>query len=213
MNFSPGAKSTKLINAVARKRQSWTGDGERLPGVISAMAVTEQDPGAQTRVFDLRPNAGVYWRQTVIIFAIFAVVCMSVALAFTAAGFWPILPFAGAEIIALGTALYVSARPGRYREVIRVEPAWLRVEKGYRQPEQIWRFQRVWTTVDLIPSPRRLHPARLIIRSAGEQVECGAFLTDDERASLASVLGDCVGPMGAAEHQVEDGAGADREGA
>lgn len=161
------------------------------------MAMTRRDTAEDERLFDLRPNAGVYWRQTLVIFLMLSVVCLGVATAFAFAGFWPILPFAGLEVVALGAALYVSARRGDYREVIRVGPERIRIEKGRRTPEQTWEFSRAWSTVELQRSPLRLHPARLLIRSGGDQVECGAFLTDEERESLASELIECIGPMAA----------------
>ncbi|MDN3516199.1 DUF2244 domain-containing protein [Aquisalimonas lutea] len=159
------------------------------------MAMTRTETAADTRLFDLRPNAGVYWQQTLVIFLMFSAVCLGVAIAFTVAGFWPILPFAGLEVVALGAALYVSARRGDYREVIRVGPDRVRVEKGRRQPEQTWEFRRAWSAVELQRSPVQWYPARLVIRSGADQVECGAFLNDEERESLAAELTGCIGPM------------------
>lgn len=162
-----------------------------------AMAMTRSDSVHDARLFELRPNAGLYWRQTLIIFLMLSAVCLGIAIAFAFAGFWPILPFAGLEIMALGAALYVSARRGNYREVIRVTPSRVLVEKGWRHPEQAWEFQRAWCEVELQRSPLRWYPARLIIRSGVEQVECGAFLTDEERETLAEELVECIGPMAA----------------
>ncbi len=168
------------------------------------MAMTRSESAEDERLFDLRPNAGVYWRQTLVIFLMLSAVCLGVATAFALAGFWPILPFAGLEVLALGTALYVSARRGDYREIIRVGPERIRIEKGRRQPEQIWEFSRAWSTVELQRSPLRLHPARLVIRSGGDRVECGAFLTDEERESLAMELVRCIGPMAAGGSRAAD---------
>lgn len=159
------------------------------------MALTRDETPDQSRLFELRPNAGVYWRQTLMIFLVLSAVCLGVGVAFAFAGFWPILPFAGLEVIALGTALYVSARRGVYREVIRVGPDQVRIEKGRQTPERVWEFRRSWTRVELQRSPLRWYPARLLIRSGGDQVECGAFLTDEERESLAQELLECIGPM------------------
>lgn len=163
------------------------------------MALTTSDATGPCRLFDLRPNAGVYWRQTLVIFLVLSVVCLGVGVAFAFAGFWPILPFAGAEVVALGAALYVSARRGDYREVIRVSAEEVSVEKGRRVPDQTWAFRRAWSAVELQRSPLRWYPARLIIRSGSDAVECGAFLTDEERESLARELMDCIGPMASAD--------------
>lgn len=171
------------------------------------MAVMRSESVGQTRLFHLRPNAGIYWRQTLVIFVILSSVCLLVGVAFAFAGFWPILPFAGLEVMALGAALYYSARRGSYSEVIRVGPDRVRIEKGRRQPEQTWDFDLAWSAAELQRSPLRWYPARLIIRSGGDRVECGAFLTDEERESLAKELLDCIGPMAARGGHPSQGAG------
>ncbi len=159
------------------------------------MATTRGEGADQERVFELRPNAGVYWKQTLAIFIALSVVCLGIAIAFTAAGFWPILPFAGLEIAALGAALYISARRGQYREVIRVRAREVVIEAGWREPEEVRSLPRFWCTVELRPSARRWYPARLVLRSGSDEVECGSFLTDEERSSLAEELRASIGPM------------------
>lgn len=136
----------------------------------------------------LRPNCGLYWRTTLWVYVGLSTICLGIALGFTLMGFWPILPFAGLELAALGIALYVSARRGRCREVIRICGDEVRVEKGVRGPEQSWVFDIARSEVMLLASPHCWYPSRLLIRSRGATVELGAFLTDEERASLATEL-------------------------
>jgi uncharacterized membrane protein len=157
------------------------------------MAMTEST--AAERCFVLRPDNGLYWRTTLRVYLFLAAVCLTVAIGFTMAGFWPVLPFAGLELALLGAALYVTARRGRYREVVRISGQFVSIEKGYVGPSQHWQFERVWTEVLLQPSRRRLHPARLLIRSGAVYVELGSFLTEEDRASLARQLEAAIGPM------------------
>jgi uncharacterized membrane protein len=158
------------------------------------MATTIDDQAG--RCFVLKPNIGVYWRTTVWVFVALSVVCLGIALAFAAAGFWPILPFAGLEVFALGAALYVSARRGRYREVVRIDAGAVTIEKGFKAPERRWTFERAWSEVCLRDPVHRWYPTQLTIRSGNAEIELGAFLTDQERATLAAELTRCIGPMG-----------------
>ncbi len=154
--------------------------------------------GPRGRVFVLRPDNGLYWRTTLWVYLFLVVVCLTVAIGFTLAGFWPVLPFAGLELALLGVALYVTARRGRYREIVRVGATTVEIEKGYRPPGRRWQFERVWTEVAMRPSGSRLYPDQLVIRSRGETVELGAFLTENDRATLALELERAIGPMASA---------------
>ena len=151
------------------------------------------------RMLVLRPNNGLYWRTTLWVYLAIVAVCSSIAVGFALVGFWPILPFAGMELTALGTALYVSARRGRYREVIRVDDVRVRIEKGRRGPDQSWQFNRAWCEVRLLPPPGVLAHGRLLLTSQGVGVELGAFLTDDDRTAVAGKLRVLIGPMGRAD--------------
>ncbi len=157
------------------------------------MATTQEE---HARCFVLRPNIGLYWRTTLRVYILVVIVTLTVAISFALAGFWPILPFAGLELMALGAALYVTARRGRYREVIRIDEHRVEIEKGYRGPEQVWEFERIWSEVVLDPPEHQWYPSRLAIRSRGNTVELGAFLTEPERLRLGRELQRCIGPMG-----------------
>ncbi|MCK8516913.1 DUF2244 domain-containing protein [Methylonatrum kenyense] len=161
------------------------------------METEQQGVGAETRHFVLRPNCGVYWRTTLVVFIAIAVVSLSVATLFAFAGFWPILPFAGLELTALGVALYVSAVRGKYREEILVDGSTVEIRKGQKEPDTTWNFDLAWSEVLLEASFHRWYPSRLLIRSQGDAVELGAFLTEEERLALADELQRCIGPMAA----------------
>lgn len=153
-----------------------------------------QTSGSQ-QCFVLRPNIGLYWRTTLRVYIILSAVCLGIALGFAVMGFWPILPFAGLEVAALGAALYVSAKRGDCQEVVRIGGDVVEIEKGVKGPEQSWRFPRAWSEVVLNAPLHRWYPSRLVIRSRGTVVELGAFLTDEERELLATELYRCIGPM------------------
>jgi uncharacterized membrane protein len=144
----------------------------------------------------IRPDFAVDWPQTVRIFIGMATVTLGIALGFAVMGYWPILPFAGLEVAALGVALYASARRSLDTQVLRLNADWLLIEKGRRRPEQRWQFQRAWAEVVLEPSAGS--GVRVVIRSRGEAVEVGEFLAPEARRGLARELRSWIGPMGSA---------------
>lgn len=146
------------------------------------------------RQFVLRPNRSLTWRQTQLAFAILAAVCLGIATGFALIGFWPVLPFAGAELLAVGAGMYVCALSGRNTEVVRITRDTVAVEKGREACTERWEFPRGWTTIRLQSSRVRWYPTRLVIGSHGKEVQLGGFLNDSERVQLAGELRRAVSP-------------------
>jgi uncharacterized membrane protein len=103
-------------------------------------------------------------------------------------GYWPVLPFAGFEVIVLGIAFYLCLLRSQIREVITVNAAVVIVEKGRQQPQERWECPRAWARVALEHSPIAWYPMRLTIAFQGRRVEVGQFLNDEERRVLADEL-------------------------
>lgn len=160
------------------------------------MVGVEQGMSTDDHWVILRPNIAVNWRQTLAVFGLMAAVSLATALFFTFIGYWPVLPFAVAEIGLLGWALYVSAHRASECEVVIIGDDRIEVRKGRRRPEASWTLPTPWTEVVLEPARHRWYSGRLLLRSHGVAVELGRFLNEEERASLAHQLRRWVGPMG-----------------
>jgi uncharacterized membrane protein len=106
---------------------------------------------------------------------------------------WPILPFAGLEMLLLGWALRVSLRRRHYSQTILVSDDRIRIETrdGVRVGQI--EFTRHWARVTLRRADTRLHPSRLMIESHGRSCELGGFLNEEERRALAAQLMRSVG--------------------
>ena len=143
------------------------------------------------------PNASLTVGQAWLSFGLMATTGLGIAGLMAARGLWPILPFAGLELGALGAALYVSVRRNAYREVIRVSEDAVRVEFGMlgRGASAVLTLSRYWTRVVLEPGPHRNAPSRLLLRSAGQHVEIGRCLTDDERVQVQKRLQKLLSPV------------------
>lgn len=159
------------------------------------MLASEQESVQGQRCFVLRPDIGLHWRESRLVYGVAALTSLSVAMAFAVAGYWPILPLAGLEIGALGGALYISAQRGHDREVIRITDRTITIETGRREPSQSWELDRYWSEVRLLPPAHPWYPSRLVIRSGGREFEFGSFLVEDDRKAIAAELSRIIGPM------------------
>ena len=108
-------------------------------------------------------------------------------------GFWPVFPFAGLEMAALGWALKVNMSRRARREIITVSEDDVRIERHIGANSSQVIFPRHWAQVKLRRPASRLHPSRLTIESHGRQCEVGQFLTESERRGLALRLGSLIG--------------------
>ena len=147
----------------------------------------------------IRPNRSLSWGQTKIVYLCIASCSLVIAGGFAAAGFWPVLPFAGGEVAMLGIAFYVNALAGTSVQVVTVDAEVVKVEKERPGPRCEWLFQRAWARVDIHWS-RGDRASRLLVRSHGNEVVLGEFLTETERVRLAATLSEVIGgraPSGA----------------
>jgi uncharacterized membrane protein len=105
-----------------------------------------------------------------------------------AMGFWPVLPFAGLEMLALAFALVVSMRRNAYREVVSFTNAQVVVEFGLAGHGANARAElpRAWTRAWLEPGAHRNDAMRLVLGASGQRIEIARCLTDAEKEELVS---------------------------
>ena len=146
------------------------------------------------RTFVVAPNRSMSWKQLSLAFAVIAGVTLIVGGYFWIRGFTLVLPFAGLELLALGAALYITARRGGTQEVITITDASVSVETGRKAPEQRHDLQRYWTKVALRRPWVAWYPSKLLLCSQGREIEIGRFLNEEERKGLAEVLRSAIQP-------------------
>ncbi len=144
-------------------------------------------------LFQIAPNCSLTPRSAALFFASICGVSFAIAGTLAVLGMWPILPFAGLEMLVLGWALHVSLRRRHESQTILLTNEAVRIEtrRGDRC-EQI-EFTRHWAQVKLRRADIRLHPSRLTIESHGRSFEVGGFLNEEERQALAGQLMRSVG--------------------
>ena len=157
--------------------------------------MTDPRKPVETRLV-IGPNASLTGRQALVFFAGMCGVCLTIAGVFAALGFWPVLPFAGLELAALGAALAVVVRRNRYREVLVFEEAQLRIEIGMvgEGVQARCEWPRSATRVWLEPGAHGTSPTQLVLGCGPSRCIVAACLTDAERAALAARLKELLHP-------------------
>ena len=144
--------------------------------------------------FDLAPHCALSVQGALLFFASVCFATFGIALIATWLGFWPVLPFAGAEMLLLGWALKSNMARRHDREHIEVTEKDVILEYARGMPRRIV-FPRHWAQVKIRRPKTPLHPCRLVIESHGRGYEVGKFLTEEERRQLAAELRRLIGGM------------------
>ena len=143
---------------------------------------------------ELAPHCSLSTRGALTFFGSVCVPTFSVAGAATALGYWPVLPFAGAEMLLLGWALRSSMQRRFERETIDISDAEVTITYSRGEPARVV-FPRHWARVKIRRPKSPLHRGQLVIESSGRAYEVGKFLTEEERHQLAAELGLLIGGM------------------
>ncbi len=142
--------------------------------------------------FVILPNCSISWPQLVAFYLLTCLLALAIGLLFTFGGMWLVLPFSGLEMLALGTALYLTSRKVHRREVITLDSDRVTIEKGVSRVDQSWEFKTAGTR--LIDEKYGASGSRrkLVLGAYGRYVEIGEFLDNLEKDELAFRLKDCI---------------------
>ena len=141
----------------------------------------------------IAPNCSLSVRGAVLFFLTACAPCFGIAGVLTFLGFWPVLPFAGLEMLLLGAALRISLARRHHRQSIMISESDVAVQTTIGKIHSEVVFPRHWAQVKLHRSTSRLHPSRLVIESHGRHCAVGDFLTDEERRGLYDKLKELIG--------------------
>jgi uncharacterized membrane protein len=135
-----------------------------------------------------KPNCSASWRANKLVLLALAVPSLGIATGFAMLGAWPILPFAGLELLAVGSALYYVNWKLQYRHVITLSEDSVRIDKGFYAPRQSWQFPRQGTGLAIVPEQHPWDGPGLSLQRTGESVSVGEFLNRDDSLKLADLL-------------------------
>lgn len=135
-----------------------------------------------------KPNHSSSWRNNKLALLMISIPSLGAAIGFTLLGAWPILPFAGAELLALAAALYYVNWKLEYRHVITVSENAVLIDKGHYAPRRRWRFDRGETALAVTPEQHPWEGPRLAVHGNQDTVVVGEFLGRDDSLSLLALL-------------------------
>lgn len=123
-----------------------------------------------------------------------AAASLPIALCFSAIGAWPVLPFAGLELLALWLALQHLGRHANDEERICVNESVISVTQrthGWIGEHTVHHeFSRHWVQlrIERPPDHGGARSLRLLLRSHGHEVEIGRMLTEEQKRAFARQL-------------------------
>jgi len=133
--------------------------------------------------YTARRNNSLSPADRILAFGFIALVSLAIATAFACLGAWPILPFAGIEVVILIAAYRWIERHERDYERLTLEGDRLLIEIGETRQVRRYEFNRWWAQVVC-----ERNGSRLALRSHGREIEFGRYLTDEQRQSFAGAL-------------------------
>jgi len=150
--------------------------------------VVSHNQSGRGTVIVARPNRSASWQTNKLFIALLAIPSFGAAIAFTALGAWPILPFAGLEIAALTASLYYVNWKLQYRHVITLDGARVRIDKGHYAPRRCWDLERSRTALAVTPERHPWEGPGLVLYSEAHKVPVGGFLNREDSLALLALL-------------------------
>lgn len=117
-----------------------------------------------------------------------ALVSGIIAGGFALFGAWPVLPFAGLEIVALWAAFHHMTRHASDFEEIVLDKDALRITACISGKTTTTEFHSYWAQVHFIAATKPSAPSRVVIRSHGHELEIGRLLSGTQKQTLARTL-------------------------
>lgn len=137
----------------------------------------------------LTPNRSLGRRGLRVVVAVLAVMASIPGMIFFSFGAWPIVGFLGLDVLLLWWALASSLRAGKRFEVVTLWPDQLELRQvAPGGEEQLRRFNPFFVKL-VIDRDFDERTTGLHLRTRDDDIEIGAFLNSDDKASFAKVFG------------------------
>ncbi len=137
-----------------------------------------------TTRFIVQANQSMSWKANMWLAASLGVVCLGIAIAMAAFGFWMIIPFAGAEIIFIVFCLHWTLHRLSRKEVITVNEDKIKLEWGYKSPDTSVDLPRRWSRLRYHRPESPFEVGHLSLGAHGKHYALGQCLGRDEKQTL-----------------------------
>ncbi len=161
------------------------------------------DRGADTANVRIlaRGNFSLSGRGLVGSITLLGVVTLALASTLAWLGYWPILLIAVVQLALVAWVLIRAWYAAWIVERVEIDADRIRVVRMQQSGQHSWNLEARWARIWLEPAAVRWYAPRLIVRSKGESVELGAFLSEAEKRELAAHLGQALAPHSAWREQ------------
>ncbi|MAZ05308.1 MAG: hypothetical protein CME81_02730 [Halomonas sp.] len=136
----------------------------------------------------LTPNRSLSWKGNIRVWLCLFAVSAVTTTGFSLAGAWVILPFAGLELIALASGIYLTSRDCQRREVLTIDDTDIHIEKGRKRKQAEWTLPRRYARLRVNAPGHPFAPAILALTHRDTDVPLGQFLNIDDTAILVELL-------------------------
>ena len=133
----------------------------------------------------LQPNRSATWAQTKFLMWSFAIFVSSIATAWAFVGAWVVLPFAGAEVLALVLLMYLVSRATYQWQFIELTDKQIKIENSKRAAVT---FLRSTTHLYFYEDVSHGWLPRLVFKTTSHMYEIGDFLNETDRTELRKLL-------------------------
>ncbi len=135
-----------------------------------------------------QPNCSATWQTNKRVLLFLCAISLLIAVAFSLAGAWPILPLAGIEMSCLALALYYVSRRQHRRQVITLCAQSVRIAKGHNKPQREWILPRAQAGVAVTDGAHPAEALALSVYDSEGSVPVGEFLNREDSLLLLELL-------------------------
>lgn len=149
-----------------------------------------EEDGLRAFIMTLRPRRSADPRVAYMLCGTLGLIWMGAGIMLTVMGGWPVFGFFGAEFIFIAVMVRIFMRRTQVMETVEINAQDVRVTRRELAVETTREFQTYWAQADFSGSPTQ--NAALEIRSHGNAVEIGTFLSAAEKHRTAATLNDAL---------------------
>lgn len=136
----------------------------------------------------LQPNRSASWGQTKLLVTFLGGLCLMVALFWSLAGAWLILPFAGLEVGLFGWLAYRVCKDTYSQQMLLIDQRQIQVIWGYTRPTKQWQFDRQDCLFVIHLPHHSLSTQELTINGRGLCLPLGERLNQQDMQTLLKLL-------------------------
>lgn len=123
----------------------------------------------------------------ILVMGLICVISFAAGVLFFSMGAWPVIGFLGLDVLLIYLAFRASYRSGRMYETVKLTRRDLTVRRvDHWGRASSWSLPAGWLQVLMDDPPA--HESQLTLRSHGQSLVIGSFLTPTERLDLAQAL-------------------------